>query len=82
MFDEELIEASTDLLDINKRKRWESKSSKAMRVAFVENRKRLVEVLDKMSEKKIGGIMRSWKLKIRNSKQVGRALMLLLEHFS
>jgi hypothetical protein len=37
-------------LDTSKKERRESKSSKAMRVAFIENRKRLVEALDKMRE--------------------------------
>jgi hypothetical protein len=45
------MEASTDLLEISKKKRREPKSSKAMREAFVQNRKKLVEALDKISER-------------------------------
>jgi hypothetical protein len=41
-----------------------------------------VEVLDKMSEREDQSHHELMELKIRKLKQVGRALMLLLEHFN
>jgi hypothetical protein len=50
-FEEEQTEALADWSDTSKRRRREPKSSEAMREAFVQNREKLVEASDKMSEK-------------------------------
>jgi hypothetical protein len=44
------MEASADFSRTNKRKRKEPISLEAMEEAFVENREKLVEAFDKMSE--------------------------------
>jgi hypothetical protein len=45
------MEASADWSNTSKRRRREPKSLEAIREAFVQNRKKLVEALDKMSER-------------------------------